>query len=503
MSQERGWSFVVIAFLGLLWAIGGATRSPFSTLGLVLTGTSLVILALSVWRFGQIPPNRQVKQGFLLILAAALLVLLQLVPLPPELWTGLAGRETMMQTLLAAGAEPGWHGLSLDPALTQQTFLIALPGFAMFAAGATLAPRHRLLVALAVVGFAVAASVWGLAQRQAGSDGLYLYRQALRGSATGPFVNRNLLAAQLYAAVPIVFALVLGKLREHHARSVIWGLTGLVLMAIIIIGLGATGSRAGILLAMLAVVLSTLLSLRRTVDAKATPATKFMGAAGVMAVMLLLVFGLTGILRLANTDFTTDYRAVMSALSLVTLKTYFPWGSGLGTFVPVYALHETPATMMNHFVIHAHNDWIELALEGGVAALLIMVMFLWWYVVLSFRAWRLGGDGVEDVLVRAGSVTVLLFLVHSAGDFPLRMPALMGLFALWLGIMAAGHKVHSQHARARPVDAPDLQPTTMKAEASPRPPRQGPFFKNPATPVTTPERPTMPPRGNPPWDAGT
>ena len=504
MSEDRGWSLVVVAFLCLLWVFGGATRSPYSLVGLILTGASLVVLAASLWRLRVAIITGSMRQGFALILAATLLVLVQLVPLPAGLWPGLAGREGLMHALSAAGIAPAWHALSLAPALTRETFLIVLPGFAMFMAATAVAPRHRAAVAMAVVGLALAAALWGLAQRQGGAGGtLYLYGQALRGSATGPFVNRNLQAAGLYVAIPLLFALVVGGLRAHLGRVVMWVLGGFLLIGVIIVGLGATTSRAGILLAMLAVVLSTLLSLRRTVDAKATPAAKVVGFASVMAAMLLLVFGLTGILRLAQTDFSTDYRAVMSAVSLATMKTYFPWGSGLGTFVPVYALHETPATMMGHFVIHAHNDWLELAIEGGVLAIALMAAFLLWYVAMTWRVWRQGGDGVEDVLARAASLSVLLLLLHSLGDFPLRMPYLMAVFALFLGFMAAGPRVHGHHHH-RVAGAPaSASPAVMEPSlAPPRQPRQGPFFKTSAG-VAGPDETSSPPSRREPPEHGS
>lgn len=506
MSQNRSWSLVVAGFLCLLWLLGGATRSPYSWAGLSVMGISLAVLLASLWRLHDASITRAMRQGFALILAVTVLVVAQLIPLPVGLWTSLAGREALAQSLPVVGIEPAWHALSLAPALTRETFLIALPGFAMFMAAATVAPRHRASIGAVLVGLAVTAALWGLAQRQGGAEGsLYLYKTVLRGNATGPFINRNLLAASLYAVLPLLFALVIGGLRHHLERAVLWIGGGLVLTGVVIVGLGATASRAGILLAMLAVLLSPLLSLRRTVDARATPAAKLMGFAGIMAAMLLVVFGLTGILRLAETDFSTDYRAVMSAVSLATMKTYFPWGAGLGTFVPVYALHETPATMMEHFVIHAHNDWLELAIEAGLPAVILMVAFLLWYAAMTWRVWRQGGDGVEDMLGRAASISVLLFLLHSLGDFPLRMPFLMAVFALCLGFMAAGPKPvgHHHHQRSARAPAAGREPVLDSADKPRRQARQGPFFKTPAPPAGSGEAPAPPPRREPTGSDGS
>src|SRR5206468_5752244 len=43
-----------------------------------------------------------------------------------------------------------------------------------------------------------------------------------------------------------------------------------------------------------------------------------------------------------------------------------PLGSGLGSFVRVYRLYESPDQVMPEYVIHAHNDYAELTLELGL-----------------------------------------------------------------------------------------------------------------------------------------
>jgi hypothetical protein len=59
--------------------------------------------------------------------------------------------------------------------------------------------------------------------------------------------------------------------------------------------------------------------------------------------------------------------------------------------------------------------------------------FLVWLVCAASWSWRRiqHGDSVLDItLSRAGSIAIVLLLLHSVVDYPLRSPALMILFAL-------------------------------------------------------------------------
>ena len=90
------------------------------------------------------------------------------------------------------------------------------------------------------------------------------------------------------------------------------------------------------------------------------------------------------------------------------------------------------------FVNHAHDDWIELWLEAGVPGALIISAFLGWFLFRSFqvwvradREWSVGGIVFE----RAGSIIILLLLLHSVVDYPLRTTAMMAVFSVACGFL--------------------------------------------------------------------
>src|SRR5690606_4034235 len=67
-----------------------------------------------------------------ILAAIAALPLLQLIPLPPGLWTALPGRSEPALALELAGIAPGWTPLSLVPERTWRSFLALLPPAATF-----------------------------------------------------------------------------------------------------------------------------------------------------------------------------------------------------------------------------------------------------------------------------------------------------------------------------------------------------------------------------------
>ena len=145
-------------------------------------------------------------------------------------------------------------------------------------------------------------------------------------------------------------------------------------------------------------------------------------------------------------------------------------------------MHETPSTMLSAFVNHAHNDWLELWLEGGLPAAALMACFLALFAVQTIRVWNPRGAYAEHVLPRAASVVGMVLLLHSLVEFPLRMPALACIFAAMMAMLMApapryhnhvGHGAHNTRgaspSRREPhVPAPDAPRRASVATVPPK-----------------------------------
>jgi O-antigen ligase len=88
-------------------------------------------------------------------------------------------------------------------------------------------------------------------------------------------------------------------------------------------------------------------------------------------------------------------------------------------------------------VNHAHNDFLEIWLEsrwvGAAIASVMLFAFIWQGLRVWFRSAAHSVDAV--MLARAAWIGLLLLLLHSLVDYPLRttaLSALAGLLAAFL-----------------------------------------------------------------------
>jgi O-antigen ligase len=443
--SERAWTLALCAFVIMAIALGG-TSEPTPLPAFALRLSSILVITAGLIRLGFAPPNRAAREAFIVILLSIGLILLQLLPLPPMLWTALPGRDFVVEGLRAAGVDPGWMAFSLSPPATRLAFLAMLAPIAAFIAALSLNSNERWLVVIVFLVCVLASILLGLAQKFQGSRGILNLYEDSGGWATGTFANRNFFAALLYCSIPLTWALALRVIRQRRANKYIVGAFASVMLLAVILGLAAAGSRAGIILAMVALLGSAAIGWGSSGLNNRQSQSRWAIIAAIVALLLIGQFGMVAILRLAELDPVSDYRTQISETTLRAAWDYFPLGSGFGTFIPVYAMHETPATILSAYVNHAHNDWLELWLEGGMPAALVLLAFLAWYFTNLYRLWRPRENPEGVLLARAGAITCGLLLLHSLADYPLREPSLAVVFGFVCALMTG---LPSDHASPR------------------------------------------------------
>jgi len=137
-------------------------------------------------------------------------------------------------------------------------------------------------------------------------------------------------------------------------------------------------------------------------------------------------------------SFAIDVEQDMRSRALPTVvemvRTYFPFGSGLGGFDPMFRIAEPFALLKPTYFNHAHNDLLEIVLDAGVPGLLLLLAGLAWWGWASIKAWRAGGER-DQVTARLGGAMLLLVIIASAFDYPARTPIIMAwgtIAAVWL-----------------------------------------------------------------------
>jgi O-antigen ligase len=462
VAIDRIWIFALVFCFAVILVCGGISVPSLTTL-IGMVAAAITVFALGAVRIVRADLARHAKLALLIVLLGVALLFIQTIPLPSQIWMAFPGREFVAESFGATGAPLGWLPLSLDTNSTKEDLIFIAPALAFFTAALTVNANQRIYFVLTLLGVVLASIILGLAQKfQGPASSLYIYELGSLHNASGFFANRNFFAALLYATVPFAVALALNWIRGGKTHKIVGPIFALIFIAVIIVGLGAAESRMGIILAFFAILLSIPLIW--------TTHGQSIGSRGLVimmfvAVFLIAQFGLVAILRLAATDSVSDYRTTIYAVSFSTLRSFFPIGSGFGSFVPLYAMHETPSVVTTAFVNHAHNDWLELVLEGGLPMAILLVAYLAWYASATYNIWSRGRDNSEDLLLKAASISIALLLCHSFFDYPLRTPTLMVLFAVLNGFLACGPqpftmKIQQRRSPARaPVEAQRTAPS--------------------------------------------
>lgn len=325
---------------------------------------------------------------------------------------------------LLAGASltaiPVWGCLQLAasrsvvPAETWQSALYWLAGATVFwCAFFFCHQRHsngRLLTATAA--FAAVICLLATLQFFTSSGRIFWIWPAAEPQVFGPFQSRNNYATFALLTIPLVVWKGLGERTNWpYLAAAAWMAASVV----------ASGSRAGAGLLLLEFVLLAFAFRRMIPDWRIR--------LGIAALVLVAV-GAAGWTHLEYKLHDSDplrYRREMAA-SALEMAAARPWtGFGLGAFPQVYPAYARFDT--GYFVNHAHNDWAELAADGGLPAVTCLAVFALCTLPASLRnPWSIG---------------IPLVFLHAIVDYPLqRLGVTFWVFLLCAASLASPASLH-------------------------------------------------------------
>ncbi len=427
---------LVFVLLALALLMGGSRQGATNGVVEACAGLLLAIGCLA-GRLDRL--SRPGVAGLALLGAAVVVGLLQIIPLPAALWTALPGRAELAEAMTLAGVTPPAAPISLFSDATAFALFGFLPVIAAFTLSASTNLRaHLRVLAFLVAGIAAASVFLGVAQVITGANSeFYLYEVTGRGAPVGLFANQNHQATFCLMALPLLAAKA-GDVRVNwetgerdHGKVLILASAAIVATLGVIIA----GSVAGYTL-LGPVIVASLLILRGSRK----------GQGGLAAPLVaVVVLGVLGWLA-ANSPVLTDLgitsleggagsRPDIFARTIEAIWTYFPFGSGVGSFREAYPRFEDVAAVTTTFMNNAHNDYLEVAMEMGLAGMAILVGGLALYAVMSWRAWTKTGS--EARLQKAASIALAVPLLHSLVDYPMRAPGLGVLAAVCAGVLVA------------------------------------------------------------------
>lgn len=411
---------------------GGGSLNPAQEIIVQVSSIVLIVFILAEFRFRR--PSGIEIFAFAFLIAILALPVLQLIPLPPELWRNFPLRHVQVEIADFLGVGNDFAPLSVVPDATRRAGLVLVVPISAFLAGVQAnAFERKCFILVVILGSALSAMV-AIAQAAAGPDSglVYMYGGAhvRAGYLTGLFANYNHQANLM--VVTCVLSLGMARSNSSHRKfglaAIYFGFATLFAAATV-----ATGSRTGSAILAAAMIICftgpawRLAKLRPTI------------ALGAFIAILLLAFAVaqTGAAQrlAARYALPTDARSRFWPEVWYVLRESWPTGTGLGTFDPVYRSLESLTSLGSHYINHAHNDYMEFIIETGLLGVLLIGAFLILFVYCLFRlvlAKKNGSNGGVYYLI-----ALAVPMIHSIIDYPLRILTIEMVFGLLCGFAIA------------------------------------------------------------------
>jgi O-antigen ligase len=410
---------------------------------LLVLGAIAVVASASM-----IPALRRVDLSALaMVTLLAALVGVQILPLPSWLIHPVAHRT--LYSALMEGSRT-WESVSVGPDQTSRALacllVLALCGTSLIA-WLRIQPRATIPLARNIAVIATVVAIEALVQRGLFNGKIYWFWESeWRASHNyfGPFVDRDHFAGWMILAGSIAAGWLLAQIsvaasnvkRGWRGRMLWWSSSeaSAILMTTaglltISVSLVWTMSRSGIAGGCVALLVITAVAAREMRGAR-----RLLGPAILVVVLLAAVLA-KGADTLAAWYGTTDtlrWRFALWRDSLPMLKDFWLFGSGLNTYGLLTWVY--PVTNPIPHAYEAHNDYLQLAIEGGlllcVPALVALVA-----AIHTIRD-RLVAEPAEPARwIRVGAIAGICGItIQELTDFSLQIPGIALLFVVLLAI---------------------------------------------------------------------
>jgi O-antigen ligase len=435
IGERGGIAAIALCFLAFVFLTGGASRADAQSQILVRLA-SILVCAVAFTGLTR-EDVRRVRAPLMFLGLAAMLMVIQMVPMPPAFWLALPGRDRFSSLLELALVGASWRPLSLTPDLTLNSLLALLPALAVMLIAARLPSQAMRGLLVPVLVLILISGLLGLLQLSSGAGDFYLYRVTNSGEAVGLFANRNHQGFLLALALPMLAVFAARQTRAKGDWN-FWLAVGLVVFIFPLILV--TGSRAALVLALVGCATGWLLlgpfkptrgSVGTAHGGRLLSAALWVGGIALVGIAAFSARAVS-IQRLFSEDVSQEIRLRLFRPMLDLALTYFPVGSGFGSFVDIFKMHEPLSNLSGTYLNHAHNDLLELLIEGGLPGLLLLAAFGFWYSRGTIQAWKSGSRDDCKLFARLGSVVIAMLMLASLADYPLRTPIFLTIFALAL-----------------------------------------------------------------------
>lgn len=437
-SPSRNWrriqDFIPLLLLALLVGIvgiaGGSVRAD--ALGAPIVRTTALLLASAAILWGPVPAPRRIIGPLAMVMAFVLILLIQILPIPGSWWFALPGHGQYDAIAEILPELHGWRPISLVPDATLNALFAMIVPLSALLLLSMVSTNRVTLVFHMLLGFAIVSALIGSLQL---SGGLMPnpFINDTPGEVGGLLANRNHHALLLAAGIVLTAHWYINGAARTISRLTIAALLASWLLLILL----ATGSRAGLALGLVAIVGAIALAWRGIGPAlSASPRWMRIAIAAGAAIIPIALLAASfmqdrarSLDRAIELDAGSDMRLRALPTVLQMVRDFFPLGAGFGSFDTVFRSYEPAELLSIRYFNHAHNDFLELVFEGGLPALLLLIVSVAWYAHRSLRVWRKPPSQIV-MAGRTASLVVFMIGIASIVDYPLRTPSMTVLLCV-------------------------------------------------------------------------
>ena len=412
------------------------------------------------------------KAPLALLLLFFVYSIVQIVPMPLWLLQHLSQEAASLYSGSYSGAnafgavldktftgEKGFYAtLSLDSAQSTISLYKTISYISLFVCTLLLcnsAQRIRSML-LAVVFIGVFQAAYGALEILLRLDNSLVFGLSVRGMATGTFVYKNHYANYLMLCLSMgVGFLVSTLLAQKSAARTTQKLRSLletllngkalvrVALAIMVIALVMSRSRMGNTAFFASMTIVGLLSLflikKRTKGLSILIISMFI----VDMFILSAWFGLDKVkTRLEQTSLSQETRDEVIRDSIPLLQDFALTGSGMGSFYGIFPKYQ--GEEIKAFYDHAHNDYLQFAVEAGIPATILLFMVPLFAAISSIKAIKHRRNTLMKGAAFGCLMAIIGMAIHISVDFPLQAPANTALFMV---ILALAFQVNNRAIR--------------------------------------------------------
>lgn len=434
-------------------------------------GAAVALCFFTIWL---VKDNQTVYQvpGLLPFSLFLLYILFHLIPLPPSI-VGFLSPETYKihsSHILMTGSTD-WMPLSVNVKATLSDFFRYSTYFLYYILSVQLLSKKGMLQGtvwtIAIFGGMLAFS--SILQFYMTEDMALWFRHVPQNSiVVGPYVNHNHYAGLMGMIFPIVLGLFLFYRPRIGNTSMLKGIAEIfnqekanihILVGtsalLVVISIFVSLSRGAMISTCVSLIVFTYLLLKRRISKSNT----------IVMIVVIMISALSigwfgwdqilerfsrlknahGVIHESRLDFWSDTKEI--------IKTFPVTGTGMGTFSDIYPSFRNLKNP--RMLYHAHNDYLEMLVEGGLIGFFLCAWFLFAIFLKTYKIFLTRRDGFS-VYLYIGSFSALTYiLTHSFTDFNLQIGANGLWFFLCAGILVSaantGVRRESLETRLLPV----------------------------------------------------